>query len=732
MKEIKSDDSREITQPISFVGREEIMKELKSDDLREITQPISFGTPEEVMEELKSNDPWKIQPTTFEKTEKVKQLKIEDVEKNKKERRSLNSKKIIEVQALNMEDEVTKPISFVARERDQFGNIKEIEVDNPDLAGCILPTAMGGVKGFEKLLTVVGKRGEKTNLINNIIKNLHESKKEENEEKGEILANYALKPLVVYQYIDRKGKLSDSENEILIEILIGENDKIRKEFRLKFKYLNRITQEISQKFATAILYDKKATARNQIENDLREQLRYTPIVDCYTDAGWQKIKNEYIYVNKSMEIKGIQVMTELNLPYDSLYTPNDILEIWSKATSIYLNHNISSVLITYAFLGVAYKVFDESGYPPHFLLFITGKTGSFKTSIAKVLYTQLMEDKYRDSPRRIDVDTQTAFERGLVQSGVDTITLIDDFAPNKTRKKMNDMKDNLEMIIRMVGDGSTKSRSNANLEDCRGEGVKGMVALTGELKGNGLSSNLRCLFCEIEKGSVNLETLTWFQRQETAFTTLIFHFTKFLGQNWKATKEFIKKQFDELREEAAEHLKERRLIDTLVTLWIMESIIKEFLTCYCNGDVKKIENQIKSMQNGVEEVVIRSELLSTEQDLGKVFMRSVATMKSNGKLKIKEGRFGLMDLQIYDGFVEKEYIYFLPDNLFCKVDTWLAKGKMEFSSDIEQTEKMLAEEGYIELASNGSNRKTRYARLYIKDRRVKFLKFSKKAFEQFE
>ena len=59
------------------------MKEIKSDDSREITQPISFGTPEEVMEELKSNDPWKIQPTTFEKTEKVKQLKIEDVEKNK-------------------------------------------------------------------------------------------------------------------------------------------------------------------------------------------------------------------------------------------------------------------------------------------------------------------------------------------------------------------------------------------------------------------------------------------------------------------------------------------------------------------------------------------------------------------------------------------------------------------------------------------------------------------------
>ena len=246
---------KEITQPISFGKREEVMEEIKSDDSWGITQPISFGEREEVMEELKSNDPWKtIQPTTFEKTKKVKQLEIEDVEKNKKERRSLNnSKKIKEVQALNMKDEVTKPISFVAWERDQFGNIKEIEVDNLDLAGCTLPTAIGGVKGVQKILTAMCEKGEKTNLVNKIIRTLDENKKEENEEKEEILANYTLKPLVVYQYIDREGNLNDSKNEILIEILIGENDKIRREFRIKFKGLNRITQEISQKFATAIL-----------------------------------------------------------------------------------------------------------------------------------------------------------------------------------------------------------------------------------------------------------------------------------------------------------------------------------------------------------------------------------------------------------------------------------------------------------------------------------------------
>lgn len=63
-------------------------------------------------------------------------------------------------------------------------------------------------------------------------------------------------------------------------------------------------------------------------------------------------------------------------------------------------------------------------------------------------------------PRRIDADTLNSFERAVVLSGRDTTLLIDDYAPAKTPQKKAEMQNKLEMIVRMVGDGATKSRSN--------------------------------------------------------------------------------------------------------------------------------------------------------------------------------------------------------------------------------------------------------------------------------
>lgn len=735
-------NKEEVTPAIIFEDPKKVMKERRKEE-EKVTPAIIFEDPKKVMEEHRKEEEKVTPAITFEDPKKImndhrKEQKkateriISEKSKKVRQRQSLDNKKLKERKVLNKEGEVSKPISFFAKQKDQFGNIKEIEVDDPNLAGCIFPATMN-VKIIERLNAVMGEKGEKINLISDIIKESSREQKKDEEEKAEVLANYELKPLALYEYVDRKGKTNDEETEVLLEVLIGEQKQIRKQLKIKCKELNKITQIISKKFATAILYDKKEMARSQIENALREQLGEINTVFCYKDAGWQKIKNKYIYLNKSTEKIGIEVMTDLNLPYDRGYTPNSILEIWEKATSIYLNHDISSVMVTYAFLGVAYKVFDEAGYPPHFLLFLTGKTGSMKTTISKILYTQLTRDDDRDHPRRIDADTPTSLERALVSSGIDTITLFDDYAPHKTRQKMNIMKDNLETIIRMVGDGSTKSRSNANLEDRRGEGVKGMVAITGELKGDGLSSNLRCLFCEIDKKYVDVETVTWFQHQKKAFNTLIFHFTNFLGEKWWYVKNYIQTEFDPLRKQAGKHLRERRLIDTLVTLWIMDIIIQYFLESYCGANEKQIRRQIRNMQSGVEEVVVRSELLSGEQNVGKLFMETVLMMKSTSKLKIKEGRFELMDLQLYDGYIEGKYIYFLPDNLFQKVDSWLRKGKMDFSLNMRETGKLLVKEGYVQTSPNGHSARTTYTRIYIKPKgKVNFLKFPIDVFDEFE
>ena len=135
--------------------------------------------------------------------------------------------------------------------------------------------------------------------------------------------------------------------------------------------------------------------------------------------------------------------------------------------------------------------------------------------------------------------------------------------------------------------------------------VKGMVVLTGELQARGLSSNLRCLYCEMEREKANVEMVTWFQTNKYAYTTLIEHFTRFLSMEWENIVFLIRNNIESKRRMAEKYLTERRLVDTLATLWIMAEIIGQFFVKYCGmlkdnvlSEISIIQSEIKTDYTG--------------------------------------------------------------------------------------------------------------------------------------
>lgn len=188
---------------------------------------------------------------------------------------------------------------------------------------------------------------------------------------------------------------------------------------------------------------------------------------------------------------------------------------------------ISLVLTIYSFMGIFYRVLTEAGISrPGFTLFINGRTGSMKTTISMILFSQLCQDRLRTTPRRIDMDTATSFEIALCKSGYNTITLFDDYAPAKTRMKQAEMTEKLETIVRLIGDGVGKNRSNSNLEDVRSDGVQGLAVITGELKGKGESTNLRILYVFFPPNGANKGIVSWFQANAYFYPAFFKSFCK--------------------------------------------------------------------------------------------------------------------------------------------------------------------------------------------------------------
>lgn len=387
------------------------------------------------------------------------------------------------------------------------------------------------------------------------------------------------------------------------------------------------------------------------------------------------------------------------------------------------------VMVLYSLLGILYKVFEEAGYPPRFLLFVNGKTGSMKTTISKILYTQLTDMEHRNMPRRIDADTLNSLERAIVLTARDNVILIDDFSPAKTPQKKADLQNRLEHVIRMIGDGATKSRSNINLEDVHGEGVKGMVVVTGEIRGKGLSSNLRCFYCEVDRKDADLDVISWFQHNEYAYTSMLKCFADFVGVNWEKCKEIIIRGFPMERADMANVLTERRLIDSAVCLRVTADIVHAFLE-WCGMDAFMIEEHVNFCKFAILQMACQNESLAKGENFGETFLKAVSVLMDSKKIKLYQGKIEHVHMAEFDGFEDDTFFYFMPEITFSKVMQFLAQMKQFFPLDLKEVVASLLEDGIIKTYSNGAGKKTNLARISIgNNKKSNFLKIKKDVFE---
>lgn len=538
--------------------------------------------------------------------------------------------------------------------------------------------------------------------------------------------NVSILPVERQIYIDREGNEVPDREEIESVVYIN---KVPYPFTIKVKEISSMVKRVQQRYAEAIIDHRERNAPKVIEGKFRDEVRRCPKKFIYFEQGWQQIRGVNVYVRDGLNIASeIEINTGVTLPAIS-YSAEMLRDIWERSMCTYMDGNTIAVIFAFSLMGVLYRLFKEAGYTPHFTLFLYGKTGSMKTTVAKIFYTQLCEERYRDSVRRIDADTEVSLERAVVLTGYDAITLIDDFSPAKTARKKREMTDKLEMIVRMVGDGSSRSRSSMKLDDRRGEGVQGMVALTGELLGKGLSSNLRCFYCKMEREKANENMITWFQNNKYAYTTLIAAFADFVGTNYKLIVDFIRNSFGEERKKISQVVKEYRIIDSTAMLCIALDIFARFLTRCCRMSENEAERRISEMKKGILDCAVISEELSTEESPSDIFIEAIAALLRTGHIRLCAEKRMLTEVETADGFEDENFLHFNPDVVHKKVAAFLRQTNRYFPYDLKEVLAMLADDRIIQTASNGQGKRTYCARVLVGNgHKYNFMKIRKVVF----
>lgn len=622
--------------------------------------------------------------------------------------------------------------SFMVIQELENGRKRAIKTEDSRLAGMKIPM---GIENTDKLLHEISNYLDSQSQEQNEIIAVNGAEIVRSEKTTEVVepqnqqmvANFIIKPIEHIIYVDRAGNRLREREKFLCEIIFINNNKER--FEILLHDIKDIVSIVKRRFHSAIVDYEVKKADKIIETNFRKETESCPCTICYVDAGWQKINSKWLYLSDDIAIRSAKVDTGLNLKRYN-YTKNQIGDVFLKAYQLYADKASMAVMLAFSLMGVLYKPFVEAGYTPHFALFLNGKTGSMKTTIGKILYTQLCEEEYRDFPRRIDSDSAVSLERGIVVKGCDTITLIDDYSPAKTEQKKREMNDKVEMVIRMVGDGSSRSRSNVSLEDKRGEGVKGMVAITGELRGKGISSNLRCFYCKMEREYANTDIVTWFQENPYAYCTFIAEYTKYLSEYWETVSVMIKRLFPSARKDIGKVLTERRLVDSTAMLYIATYNIRDFLINWCGMSASVIDNVVDEMQDGIVKSAIISQQLSVEELPSVTFIRAIDDLIRINSIVLKI--YGGKDEISYedDGFEDNENYYFNPEIVHKKVISFINSTNRYFPFDLKETMEMLADDKIIQTAPNGTGKRTFCQRiLFSNGKKYRFLKLNKVMFE---
>ena len=243
-------------------------------------------------------------------------------------------------------------------------------------------------------------------------------------------------------------------------------------------------------------------------------------------AGWEYLNRQWIYLHGGLNnVDDKRRLININDPHKAFY---DFFSL-SKMLLISTFEEKSTIIFLHAHLGYLARLLQEAHFPPHYLLFVKGKTNTGKTSLLSEIGGEIMYD----NPPQARLEDTRSYLEGVISEMQDTLFLIDDAHPSPTLQMDREIRQNIELIIRAYGDFQTRGKRGINRIDLEKTSICGAVWLTGEyLNVAAQSSTLRILEIDLEENSVNRETLTVLQRNKNIAKSYFSGYVYFLQNNF--------------------------------------------------------------------------------------------------------------------------------------------------------------------------------------------------------
>ena len=438
----------------------------------------------------------------------------------------------------------------------------------------------------------------------------------------------------------------------------------------------------------------------------------------YHVTGWKKIDGEWHFLlpgddslNVTLKGKLRYYCGERNWSKTDLHTAK-LLYTMPPARK-----EIIHPLLAFAFLTPLNEFLKQAGCMPKFTLFLAGRTGTRKSTIAALILSFFGAFTSTDLPMSFQ-DTANSITANAFTLK-DVLTCIDDFYPsdNAEMKKLNTTA---QKIMRAYGDRTGRGRMRADCTLMENRPPQGNAIITGELRPDvGESGIARYFPLELKDGDVNLAYLTEYQEEaaQGVYRRTMFAYTEWLKCRFICDddheEKFVKRLrelYDSYRSDFLSHGVKchGRLPEIVACLMIGMRFFLYFLKE--NGVIFQDEKdeEIKNFSDLLLRVAAQQAVDIEYEKPANIFVRKLYALMESGDVVLKKkGSHGDYTPSFFSGIVNSDYLMIHLDSVFPLIKKLCNDSGEAFPYTKNSIMKALVEEGIAEPGRQSTTRVTK-------------------------
>ena len=445
----------------------------------------------------------------------------------------------------------------------------------------------------------------------------------------------------------------------------------------------------------------------------------------YAVTGWRRIDGEYHFLMPGDDDCSVALPGKMN-GYFMEYS-YDMTDIQVAASLLHqlVPEEILFPLLAFTFLSPLNHFLKHAGCEPKFVLFLVGKTGSRKSTLAALFLSFFGRFTGAELPLSFrDTANSILYHTFALK---DMLTCIDDLHPS-SRIEEQKMNATAQAVMRAYGDRTGKGRLRADASPMESRPPQGNAIITAEFAPDiGESGTARYFALELKAGDVNLEILSHFQSAAAAgvLSRCMCGFLEWLKSRFFADSDLEQEFLRVLRLWFVERRDafsksgvrcHGRVPETVAWLQLGMDFFLLFLKetgCLTDDECAEIQSRFKIMLYRL--AAKQSESIEEDRPTHKFIRKLYALIESGLACVLSKNHLSDFIPGNCIGYEDEDYFY-LHNEIVHKAVRKLCEEQGEtFTVSSKSLLKALAEEGFIETAS-GQN--TRSVRIGGKSKRV--------------